>query len=259
MSALAALSVLPDLALARFVPDPTAALTADIDLRLVLTVLTVVAGAFAVKLLVQLVALMVVFVVLADLTAGRAPDLGGGLARLASWRLQGAWLVAGVLEQVAISLWFVGGAAVLVPFGLVTTAAYEEGCGFGAFGRSHRLGQARFGPGAFGQAGARLAAGVTLAFLAWFTADTLVGLVSCVGSLAGAADTLGGAPAGDIDPAALQAWITAATKPAETGPLDAALTLVLAPLSMLPTVYMMTLQQQTYWWARAADPSAGAV
>ena len=59
--------------------------------------------------MVELLALMFAFVILADLSAGRTPDVWAGLRRLASWKLQFAWLVAGVFEQTAISMWFLRG------------------------------------------------------------------------------------------------------------------------------------------------------
>ena len=182
---LSMLSVVPETLLATVVPDPLAMVSggADLDPEVMLSALAAFLGVAAAKMLVQLVTLMIAFVVLADLTAGRAPNVWAGLARLGSWRLQGAWIVAGMFEQIAISLWFLGGGAVLIPLGLVTTAAYEEASGFAAFTRSNELGRLHVSSGTFGPAGTRLAVGVTLAFALWFLCDSLIGLASCAGSI----------------------------------------------------------------------------
>ena len=245
---LSMLSVVPETLLATVAPDPLALLSggANLDPDVMIGAFAAYLGVAATKMLVQLITLMIAFVVLADLTAGRPPHVWAGLARLGSWRLQGTWLIAGFFEQLAISLWFLGGAAVLVPFGLVTTAAYEEASGFGAFTRSNELGRVQITTGTFGPAGIRLAAGVTGAFAAWFLVDSMIGLASCTGSIFTASNALEGQTLESVLSGA-----RAVVAPAHTG-FDIAMDLLVAPLALLPMIYMMTLQQLTYWQARAA-------
>ena len=253
---LSMLSVVPETLLATVVPDPLAMVSggADLDPEVMLSALAAFLGVAAAKMLVQLVTLMIAFVVLADLTAGRAPNVWAGLARLGSWRLQGAWIVAGMFEQIAISLWFLGGGAVLIPLGLVTTAAYEEASGFAAFTRSNELGRLHVSSGTFGPAGTRLAVGVTLAFALWFLCDSLIGLASCAGSIFSMSSALEGRSVESI-----LAGTGAPVLPAHTG-FDVAMDLLLAPLALMPTIYMMTLQQITYWQARTvADGEAPGI
>lgn len=194
-----------------------------------------------VRVVLELATYMFVFVVLADLTAGRPHHLGQGLVRLASWRLQGAWLVVGLVEQTAMSLWWLGGAVLLVPFGLVTPAAYEEDSGFGAFRRSSELGMGAPGTPALERPGVHLAIAVTLGFFAGFCLNTVVGLASCVTGSSG--DEVGQLLT------LLQGGMPELTEAPRYGWTDAAMTLVSAPLALLPTIYMMTAQQMVYWRA----------
>jgi hypothetical protein len=155
------------------------------------------------------------------------------------------WIVAGIFEQIAISLWFLGGGAVLIPLGLVTTAAYEEDSGFAAFKRSNELGRVRLASGTLGPAGTRLAIGVTLGFGVWFLCDSLIGLASCAGSLFSLSSALQGQSVESI-----LAGTGSVVVPAHSA-FDVAMDVLLAPLALLPMIYMMTLQQITYWQARA--------
>lgn len=221
-----------------------------LDSDMLVTALMAVLVLIGAKFIVEFATFMFVFIILADITAGRVSDLGAGLRRLASWRLQLVWLVAGLFEQTAISLWFLGGALLLVPVGLVTTAAYEEDAGMAAFGRSMRLGM----PGQdapMGQwPGTRLAVAVTVGFLAGAALNGAISAASMLSSGVG-------------DPGAL-ATLMAGGMPDLTsllpayGPFDAALDLVTAPIALLPTIYMMTAQQLTYWETRRAEPG-GAI
>lgn len=192
---------------------------------------------------IELLAYMLVFVILADISAGREVDLGAGIRRLASLRLQAAWLIAGVFEQIAISLWFIGGALWMWPLGMVTTAAYEEESGFAAFRRSVDLGWGEDGPGWFDRPGLRIAVPITLGMAADFGVRTLTELVSCAVSAGAAAPTL-------IQLSQMKSLPTELPDLPGSGPVDIILTLFFAPLGLIPTVYMMAAQQTTYWQAR---------
>jgi hypothetical protein len=242
---LAMVSALPIAFLRVVLPDALSLLAGSLDEDALLVALAALSTLLLMRLVIELASFMFAFVILADLTAGRPPDLLAGLRRLASWRLQGAWLVAGFAEQAAISLWFVGGGAVLVPFGLVTTAAYEEGTGFGAFQRSLQLGTLRTGPGAMDQPGRRLAVAVTAAFFVGFLVNTAYTLLSFATLLSGPSslDLLISGRALDNLGALLPAY----------GASDIVIGMVLAPLALLPTIYMMTAQQMLYWQGRRYD------
>lgn len=95
------------------------------------------------QLVLQLVALLWAFLVLADMAAGREVNLRAGLRRTLSWRLQFSWLLSLLLVSVGTSLWWIGGCILLLPYGLAVVDAYETDSGMSAFGRSVRLGLAR--------------------------------------------------------------------------------------------------------------------
>lgn len=221
-----------------------------LDTDMLVTALMALLVMLGAKFVVEFATFMFVFVILADLTAGRPPDLGAGLRRLASWRLQFVWLVAGLFEQTAISLWFIGGALLLIPVGLVTTAAYEEDSGMAAFGRSMRLGMGAPGVPISQWPGVRLAAAVTVGFVAG-------------AALQGAVSAFSFASSGVGDPAALATLLNGGMPDLEAllpsfGPLDAVIAVLTAPLALAPTIYMMTAQQLTYWETRRAEPAGGA-
>lgn len=211
-----------------------------VDLDLAMAALGVLLVVLLGKLLVELVALMFAFVILADVTAGRPSDLVAGIRRLASWRLQVSWLVSGMFEQAAISTWFIGGALLLVPFGFATTAAYEEGSGLAALGRSVHLGVGVPGD----RPGLRVAVPVTLGFLASAAIQSMITFASCTLSPATAEPNPAAILSGKFDLASLLPPF---------GPIDAVMMFALAPLTMLPTVYMITVQQMGYWAARRAE------
>lgn len=249
---IAMVGALPEIAIQLALPDVMRGLgsmdaIASMDTELVLAALYAVMVLLLFKLIFELASLMMAFVILADITSGRPPGLWSGLKRLASWRLQFAWLFAGMLEQMAISLWFVGGALLLVPFGLATTSAYEENNGFGSFGRSLRLGQI----GAPIGHGFRVAAGVTVGFFVAFLLRTLVSLASCAVSASHYRTSIVALlTGGDLDLSALSV--------PSFGPVDIFFALILAPIAVLPTVYMITVQQMAYWAARK-DEAEGRV
>ncbi|MES2641982.1 MAG: hypothetical protein V4850_21005 [Myxococcota bacterium] len=245
--ALAMLSALPDVALRALLPELLSVAGSGMLLDVLIASASVLSVAWGMKLILELAAYMLVFVVLADLTAGRTPALGAGLRRLASWRLQGAWVVAGFFEQTAIDLWFVGGGLLLVPFGLVTVAAYEEANGLQAFGRSLALGKVELGRT---RAGVRIAVAATVGF----AVGTLIQLILSVVSWAvfpSGMGTLILALLGGTLPAG------GAGLPAYTG-AEAAVSLLLSPLGLLPTVYLMAVQQRTYWQIRGVEVEATA-
>jgi hypothetical protein len=249
---LAMVGALPEIAVQLALPDIVRSL-GSLDAIASMDAEFITAAAFAVmvllllKLIFELAALMLAFVILADITSGRDADLWGGLRRLASWKLQFAWLFAGFMEQIAISVWFLGGGLLLVPFGMATTAAYEEDNGFASFGRSMRLGQIGNPIGH----GFRIAAGVTIGFFAAFVLRTLVSTVSCAFT-AGHYSTgiLALLSGGQLDPSAFSV--------PDYGPVDIFFALILAPLTVLPTVYMMTVQQLAYWAARKDEAEGRA-
>lgn len=243
VATLAVVATLPKVFVSLALPDAVAAMGGlqELDADLALSALGVLLVLYGLKLVIELLALMFAFVILADITAGRRSDIWAGLRRLASWKLQFAWLFAGLFEQLAISLWFLGGGLVLVPFGFVTTAAYEEGSGFAAFGRSMTLGLGANGD----RPGLRVAIPVTIGFLAFFLVQSLVSVVSWVFAPSDASASLlalvtGGA---DVDLARLVP---------SYGGGDVVMDLLLAPVAMLPTVYMITVQQLGYHAAARA-------
>lgn len=244
VAALAMVAALPGVVIQTFAPEALSLLGgwAELDFDVLLAGLSVIVVMWGLQLILQLVGYMLVFVVLADLTAGRRPDLLAGLRRLASWRLQGVWLLAALFEQTAIDLWFVGGAFLLVPCGLVTIAAYEEATGFQAFSRSFELGTMEMGPA---RPGVRIAVAVTLGFAVGLLVSGLVSLASCVASGGGGASPVFALLSGNLS-------LESLTLPAY-GWTDAAAAVLLAPLGMLPTVYMMATQQVVYWQARRLD------
>ena len=242
--ALAMLSALPGIFLQVMAPEALSLLGGwmALDPDLLFTGLMIFVMAWSLKLLLELVAYMLVFIVLADLTAGRPSDLGGGLRRLASWKLQGAWIVAGIFEQTSIDLWFFGGGLLLIPFGLVTVTAYEEANGFTAFGRSLALGKLPLGQT---PAGVRIAAAATAGFFVGMVVSGVLGVIEWAVTPSGTGGLLLSLLSGTI-PA------TGFSLP-EYGAVDAAIALFLAPFGLLPTVYLMALQQVTYWQVRAVE------
>lgn len=221
-----------------------------LDSDMLVSALLAVLVLIGAKFVVEFATFMFVFIILADITAGRPSDLGQGLRRLASWRLQLVWLVAGLFEQTAISLWFLGGALLLVPVGLVTTAAYEEDSGMAAFGRSMRLGMPGEGRPMGQWPATRLAVAVTVGF---------VGGAALNGAVAAASF----ATSGVGDPGALATLLNGGMPDLSTllpayGPLNAVMDLILAPIALLPTIYMMTAQQLTYWETRRAEGATPA-
>jgi hypothetical protein len=251
VTVLAMVSAGPEILVKSILPDAGALLGGftTLDLDLLVSGLGAVMILLGVKFLVELVTFMFAFVILADLTAGRTPDLRAGLRRLASWRLQGVWLLAGVLEQTAISMWWLGGTFLLLPFGLVTTAAYEEDSGFKAFPRSVDMGLKQAGPGGMDRPGMRLAVAVTAGFFVGFVVSSLLSVASCVATAATSGAALWGALSSG------QAPDGSLTMPGY-GPVDIVMDLVFSPVAMLPTIYMMTVQQMTYWDVRRAEQHA---
>lgn len=254
VAVLAMVAALPEAILEHYMPDASSLmgslLTADPEL--IFAGLATVLLLLATKLVVELVALMFAFVILADLSAGRTPDTWDGLRRLASWKLQFAWLVAGIFEQTAISMWFLGGTLLLLPVGLATTVAYEEDNGFQSFPRALKLGLMEMGPA---RPGIRIAVAVTAGFFVGFVISTLVSLVSCATTAAAEGPglfDLYNALQGGAMPTELPA---AASSSSWLGP---ALGVLLSPLAMLPTVFMITVQQMTYWQARRFEEAQGA-
>lgn len=246
--ALAMLSALPGIFLQVMAPEALSLLGGwmALDPDLLFTGLMIFVMAWSLKLLLELVAYMLVFIVLADLTAGRPSDLGGGLRRLASWRLQGAWIVAGLLEQTAIDLWFFGGGLLLIPFGLVTVTAYEEANGFTAFGRSLALGKLPLGQT---PAGVRIAAAATAGFFVGMVVSGVLGVIEWAVTPSGTGALLMSLMSGTIPE-------TGFSLPAYSW-VDAAIGLFLAPFGLLPTVYLMALQQDTYWRVRTLEEEQG--
>lgn len=246
VAVLAMIASVPEALLEHYLPDAGALLgeVAQMDTETLLAGLGMALVVLGLGLVIQLLALMLAFVILADLSAGRTPDILQGLRRLASWKLQFVWLAAGLFEQTAISMWFLGGALFLLPIGLVTTVAYEEDSGFAAFPRALQLGLMEMGPA---RPGMRVAVAVTIGFFVGFLVNMLISFVSCATTAASSGPGLfdfyttlqgGGLPV--VPPAASGAasW------------LGAVFTVLLSPIAMLPTVFMMTVQQMTYWQAR---------
>lgn len=252
---LAMVAALPEAIIEHYLPDASSLVGSLVtaDPELILAGLGTVLLLLATKLLIELVALMFAFVILADLSAGRTPDTWGGLRRLASWKLQFAWLVAGIFEQTAISMWFMGGTLLLLPVGLATTVAYEEDNGFQSFPRALQLGLMEMGPA---RPGIRIAAAVTAGFFVGFVISTLVSVVSCATTAAAEGPGLfdlyntlqgGGMPTEIPAAASSSSWL---------GPVVGVL---LSPLAMLPTVFMITVQQMTYWQARRFEEAQKGV
>lgn len=254
VAVLAMIAALPEALLQLYMPDPMAMISEvlEMDVDMLIAGLGAISILLMLQLVIQLLGLMFAFVILADLSAGRTPDVWAGLRRLASWKLQFAWLVAGLFEQTAISLWFLGGGLLLLPLGLATTTAYEEDNGFTSFSRSIHLGMLEMG---VAKPGTRIAVAVTLGFFVGFLVTALISLISCATSAASAAPgllefytalQLGEIPEIPASPAHRYGW------------LNVAMDLVLAPLGMLPTVFMMTVQQMTYWQARRFEAASAA-
>lgn len=251
---LAMVAALPEAIIEHYMPDASSLMGSLVtaDPEMILAGLGTVLLLLATKLLIELVALMFAFVILADLSAGRTPDTWDGMRRLASWKLQFAWLVAGIFEQTAISMWFMGGTLLLLPVGLATTVAYEEDNGFQSFPRALQLGLMEMGPA---RPGIRIAAAVTAGFFAGFVISTLVSVVSCATTAAAEGPGLfdlyntlqgGGVPTEIPEVASSSGWF---------GPVVGVL---LSPLAMLPTVFMITVQQMTYWQARRFEEAQKA-
>jgi hypothetical protein len=249
VAVLAVFAALPEAMISYFGKDLLPLVTSSLamgDLTLIFGSASLVVVLILFGFVIELLAYMLVFVILADISAGREVSLWEGSKRLASLRLQAAWLVAGVFEQIAISLWFIGGAVWMWPLGMVTTAAYEEESGFGAFKRSVDLGLHKDGPGFFDRPGLRIAVPITLAMAGGFAIRTVIELVSCVASAGAAAPAL----------IKLLQTLQSGAIPTELpelpggGPVDIVLTLFFAPLGLIPTVYMMAVQQTAYWQAR---------
>ncbi len=259
VAVLSMIAALPEAVIEHYMPDLGSLLQTllKVDVQAIVDGLVVALLLFAMKLLIELVALMFAFVILADLSAGRTPDIAGGMRRLASWRLQFAWLVAGIFEQAAISGWYAGGTLLLLPVGLATTVAYEEDNGFQSFPRAFHLGLLEMGPA---RPGIRIAAAVTVGFVVGAVVSLLISVVSCAGSAAVSA------PAYLDMYTALQAGHTpdlATLGSSESGSswAPAVFDVLLAPINILPSVYMITVQQMTYWQARrfeAAGNSTGS-
>ena len=91
----------------------------------------------------QLVAILWAFLVLADVAASRDINLRAGLRRTLSLPLQFSWLLSMFIVNCATSTWWLGGCLLLLPFGFAVVDAYETGSGMGAFRRSIRLGLTR--------------------------------------------------------------------------------------------------------------------
>lgn len=238
---LAMLSALPEIFLKFYLPDTITLLTRAMDLnnQALLAGALALSVLMAIKLLIELVALMFAFVILADLTAGREPDFWGSMRRLASWKLQFVWIAAGLFEQAAMSMWYLGGASVLVPVGLVTPAAYEEDSGFAAFSRSYALGMMEQDGS---RPGVRIAIGTTLAFFVGFLISGAVDVFSLAITVSTAGPSLTTLLQGGLPDASMDLL--------HYGWFEAFIDLFLSPLGILPTIYMMTLQQMTYWEAR---------
>ncbi len=241
---LAMIAALPDVLVRYYVPDlvSLSMRAAMEDPTLLLTGLYAALVLVSGQLVVELLALMFAFVILADLSAGRTPNIPAGLRRLASWKLQFVWIVAGIFEQTAISTWFLGGALLLVPFAFVTTSAYEDDNGWTAFGRSIDLGFLRVGPESWDRPGFRVALPVTLGFFVGFLVNALLGLASCLTSAATAVPSVLALLEGRMP--------ESASLMPSYGIGSVVFDLALAPLAMLPTVYMITVQQTAYWQAR---------
>ncbi len=256
VAALSMIAAVPEAVIEHYIPDPMTMMStlAQMDVQLILAGLGTVLVLLALKLLVELVALMFAFVILADLSAGRTPDIMQGMRRLASWKLQFAWLAAGVFEQTAISMWWLGGTLLLLPIGLVTTVAYEEDSGFAAFPRALHLGLMEMGPA---RPGMRIAVAVTIGFFVGFVVSTIISFVSCATSAATSGPGL-------LDMyTTLQGGAIPTATPGPTGTtgaewLGTAFNILLSPLAMLPTVFMMTVQQMTYWQARRFEEGSTA-
>ncbi|MSP54017.1 MAG: hypothetical protein EXR69_00170 [Myxococcales bacterium] len=255
VAVLAMIGALPEALIEHYLPDMATLLHVliSMDTEDVAAAAGMVVLLLSLKFVVTLVALMFAFVILADLSAGRTPDVWAGMRRLASWRLQFAWLLAGVFEQTAISLWFMGGALLLVPVGLATTVAYEEDNGFQSFPRALRLGLLEMGSA---RPGVRIAIAVTLGFLLGAVVSGVISVVSCATSAA------------SVGPAVFDLLKTVQTGqlptlPGGGLPADSGLgwgrvlfVVLVSPVAVLPTVFMITVQQLTYWQARRFDDAA---
>lgn len=251
VAVLAMVAALPEALIEHYMPDTATLL--DILLSMDMEAVAVAAGMvgllLSMKLVIELVALMFAFVILADLSAGRTPDVWAGMRRLASWKLQFAWLVAGLFEQTAISMWFLGGTLLLLPVGLATTVAYEEDNGFQSFPRAFRLGLLEMGPA---RPGIRIAVAVALGFLLGSIVSGAIGVVSCATSAAsvgpGVFDLLNAVQSGQVP-----ALLPGLTVESSFGWGSVVFAVLLSPIAMLPTVFMITVQQMTYWQARRFD------
>jgi hypothetical protein len=241
---LSMIAELPEMLLKFYMPGILSMLPSMVDLgtQVMAGALLMVSVLLAMKLLIELVALMFAFAVLADLSAGRDPDFWGAMRRLASWKLQFVWIVAGLFEQTAMSMWYMGGATVLIPVGLVTPVAYEEDNGFAAFSRSYALGMTEKNGS---RPGTRIAIGTTLAFFLGFLLNSAVGLLTMASTLFSAGPSLLTLLQGNLPDSGLELL--------HYSFFDAFLDLALSPLGMLPTVYMMTLQQMVYWEAKRGE------
>lgn len=255
VAGLSMVAAAPEAVIEHYMPDPIVLLgeILHMDSQLLMAGLGTVLVLIGLKLVIELLALMLAFVILADLSAGRRPDLAAGLLRLASWKLQFAWIVAGLFEQAAISGWFLGGTLLLLPLGLVTTVAYEEDNGFQAFPRAVHLGLMEMGPA---RPGFRIAVAVALGFFAGFVINTAISVVSFASSAAdagpGLLELFNALQGGQVP--SLPAPVVNET--AWAGPIMGVL---LAPIAMLPTVFMIVVQQMTYWKARAFEAGTGIV
>ncbi len=176
------LSAVPEAVGQRFLPDVLRYVVTPygLDENLLLGVALGAMIVVLLQLIVRLIALVLVFIVIADLAAGRPVDIRAGLRRTLAWRLQFSWLLSSVIFSAATGLWFIGGCIIFLPYGLAIADAYETDSGLAAFGRSSRLGTMRVGGPGSAQPGWSLAGASTVLMLGFFVAT---GTLAIVGSI----------------------------------------------------------------------------
>lgn len=228
-----------------------------VDPNALMALLIVALVVLLVQITVELVALALLYIIAADLVAGRPLDLLAGLRRTLAWRLQVSWLVSSVLYSTATRLWFLGGCLLFVPYGFAVPDAYEQGSGLGAFGRARRLGNLRIGGGRGPQPGWTLAGASTVLLLLFAVLSVGLSIVSSflaptvdVAEIAGRAMSLDPTrPEGVVE-------LMKLAIPSPTW-LQTAWAILQGPYSILREFVVLTVGMVVYHDALKHDPTPG--
>ncbi|MSQ02469.1 MAG: hypothetical protein EXR71_11360 [Myxococcales bacterium] len=249
-------SALPGAVAERFLADVLRSLISPygLDVNLLFGIALAAMVVMLLQLIVQLVALVLAFIAVADLVAGRPVDIRAGLRRTLAWRLQFSWLVSGVIFSTATGLWFIGGCVIFLPYGLAIVDAYESGSGLAAFGRSSRLGTVPLGGPGSAQPGWSVAGASTVLMLAFFVLSGTLTVVSSALSPSLDLDALSTAVMG-MDPGRPERMLLDVLPTLVPRPtwFQTAWTVLQAPLPLLREVAVLTVGLVVYHHATAAE------